>query len=119
MIVMWTDEDRRQRPELYRTLVAQLAWHNRRLLDERLRWPRGVLAMCEHLEATHEGWSVWWRPDNTIKGWFHPAGFIASRESSGYVCGEDPAALYRAMREAPDRRHWHFHGVCCDRVPGA
>lgn len=135
MVELWTDADRRQRPARYHELVAQLVRHNgrvlaerraarlvrrnRRIIAERVRWPVGALQMCEHLDAVRPDWTAWWQPENTIAGWEHPAGYVASRRSSGYVCGEDPAALIAAMRRAPDERHWHYHAACCDRVPAS
>lgn len=95
----------------------ELAAANRRLTAERAGWPRGALEMCEHLDAVHPGWTVWWRPANTIAGWEHPAGYVATRRSSGSVCGEDPCALVAAMERAPSERHWHWHQQCCERIP--
>lgn len=94
----------------------ELAAANRRLVAVRCGWPRGALEMCEHLDAVHPGWMVHWRPASTITGWEHPAGYVATRDSSGSVCGEDPCALVAAMARAPDERHWHDHAACCDRM---
>ncbi len=107
MMQLDTDEDRRQ-----------LVWHNRQLVAARTGWPVGALEMCEHLDDVHPGWTVHWRAYLNIPGWYHPPGYIARRQSSGYVCGEDPAALVAAMKRAPDRRHWHYHAVCCDLPRG-
>ncbi len=104
------EQDRKAREE------AELIHSNRRVVAERTGWPVGALQMCEHLDAVHPGWTVRWRPANTIQGWEHPAGYVAWRDSSGAVCGEDPAALVAAMRRAPDSRHSHFFGKCCDRI---
>lgn len=112
-----------RRTALYQRLAtamrcaASLVRSNRRLAATREPYPRGALQMCEHLDATHPGWTVHWRPENRIAGWEHPAGYVATRSSSGSVCGEDPCALEAAMRRAPDERHWHYHAACCDRVP--
>ena len=94
-----------------------LFWRNRRVVAERAGWPVGVLEMCEHLDAVYPGWSVWWRPENTCAGWEHPAGYLASRDPSGSVCGVDPAALEAAIAKAPAERHWHFRPVCCALHP--
>ncbi len=94
----------------------KLARYNRRIIAERVGWPVGALEMCEHLDAAYPGWMVWWHPESVIAGWGHPAGYVASRRASGYVCGVDPAALIAAMGRAPDERHWHFQSTCCDRV---
>jgi hypothetical protein len=93
----------------------ELVAHNRRVIAEREFWPRGAVQMCEHLDAVHPGWTAHWYPENKIKGWEHPAGYRASHPSSGYVCGEDPAALEAAMARAPDERHWHDQPQCCER----
>lgn len=115
----WNARDWWLRTERYRKQQPELVRRNRRAMAERLRWPDGALAMCEHLDAEHPGWTAWWRPDNTIPGWFHPAGFTAWRESSGRVCGTDPVRLYQAMQQAPDERHWHYHGLCCELTPAS
>lgn len=117
MIQLWNTEDEWRRPEFVRERRADLIWHNRRVAAEREHWPAGALQMCEHLDAVHPGWSVHWRCYLNIPGWYHPPGYVARRESSGYVCGIDPAALVAAMAAAPAERHWHYHPACCDLYP--
>lgn len=92
----------------------KLVWSNRRVTAARLGWPAGVLAICERLDAAYPAWTVHWRPESTMAGWEHPACYVASRESSGCVCGVDPLALVEAMRRAPKQRHSHWHSICCD-----
>ncbi len=115
MIQLWTDDDQRRRPELCERLVTELVWHNRRVAAERERWPVGALQMCEHLDATHPGWTVHWQAEDTRVGRRHPSGYTARRELSGYVCGLDPAGLVAAMAAAPAERHWHYRSKCCVR----
>lgn len=94
----------------------ELAWRNRRIIAKRTHWPDGVIQMCEHLDATRPGWTVWWHPENTYPGFGHPAAYRASRWTGHVtVCGEDPAALVAAMERAPDERHWHYRALCCRR----
>jgi hypothetical protein len=73
-----------------------LAARNRRLLAERLHWPQGALEECERLDQAHPGWSVVWRPENTVPGFELAAGFYAypvarnsSRWTQPYACGAD------------------------------
>lgn len=115
MVRLWTAADWGSAG--FDEMVAELVAHNRRIADKREGWPAGALQMCEHLDAVNPGWTVWWHRESTIAGWEHPAGYVASRVSSGYVCGEDPAAVSWKMRHAPDNRHWHEHGACCDLRP--
>jgi len=117
MIQLWNTEDEWRRPEFVRACKADLEWNNRRLLAERWGWPVGALEMCEHLDAVHPGWSVHWRGYMNAPGWYHPPGYVARREFSGYVCGIDPAALVAAMKAAPDGRHWHYRARCCELYP--
>lgn len=65
-----------------------LAENNRRLWAERLKWPPGALEECERLDVEYWSWSFSWRPESTIKGFEHPAGYVAVR-SSGWFAGAD------------------------------
>jgi hypothetical protein len=43
------------------THTRGLAWHNRRVLAERLGWPAGALKECERLDDEHPGWRFGYR----------------------------------------------------------
>jgi hypothetical protein len=40
--------------------AQKLAWHNRRLIAERLKWPAGALETCEQLELDNPTWRFDW-----------------------------------------------------------
>jgi hypothetical protein len=42
-----------------------LAWSNRQVLAERLRWPAGVLETCERVSTDLSPWFVMWWPHNS------------------------------------------------------
>ncbi|GAA2696619.1 hypothetical protein [Actinoplanes palleronii] len=55
--------------------MTGLAWHNRRVLAERLHWPAGALEECERLGRPR--WWVVWDLGCTTPGWVRPAGYRA------------------------------------------
>lgn len=72
---------------------AQLAWRNRRILATRCGWPHGALETCERTDQLRPGWWSGWLPENTIRDFERPAGFIAWRR------GADNAQVFAADAE--------------------
>ncbi|GLW29450.1 hypothetical protein [Actinoplanes regularis] len=77
-----------------------LAWRNRRLIAERLRWPAGSLEDCERIELAHPGWTVHWLP----AGIYGPtpsfrAVHLQRRRYYRWAHGADEAELIGAMAE--------------------
>lgn len=86
---MWSAQDEYKRPEWVAQRRAELRAHNRRIFAERLRWPAGVLEVCEALDAEHPAWSASWMRPNHIKGWERPAGYCATRVDGPDLPGGD------------------------------
>lgn len=91
----------------------QMMWNNRRLLAERMGWPRGALEECERLDSEHAGWIVYWQDVSSR----HPAAYVATRIGSDVkVCASTAAAVAAAMQAAPDHAaDWWQRDRCCHR----
>jgi hypothetical protein len=83
---------------------AELARRNRLLIADRLSWPAGTVVACEEIEQEHPGWSVWWRGENTIRGFEAPAGFYAGREDWWH--GERPVYGATGTELAEKMKAW-------------
>jgi hypothetical protein len=51
-----------------------------RLLAKRLSWPDGALETCWDLERRFPDWHVAWLPENTRRGFEHPASYWATHD---------------------------------------
>ncbi len=85
-----------------------MAWNNRRVLAERLRWPLGALQECEWLERDHPEWTACWRHACAWSG--KPAGYYARRHNEDgrrypEPYGATPQELVAEMEKAP-KRYW-------------
>jgi hypothetical protein len=78
------------------TNTRKLAWHNRRVIAERLGWPDGVLETCEQTEPQHPGWSLSWHKDDETFTAMHQVRQISYR----YVRCQTIEGLAEKMREA-------------------
>lgn len=102
-----------------------LAWANRRLIAERLRWPDGALEHCERIDGTHPGWSTGWQEASAITGFEKPAGYYATarytargdygRSFRPEVYGATPDELVAAIETAPPPEDdWHLRPLTTD-----
>jgi hypothetical protein len=82
----------------------------RRMIAERLHWPAGAVEACEHLEATHPGFSVSWFEQwrSAVKVFNREAGFYAWRE------GENPGQMWGT--EWVGRTEWY--GATSEELAG-
>lgn len=80
-----------------------LAWDNRRLLADRLRWPLGALQECEWIDRDHPGWWAAWMDANAWAK--RPAGYYARRwdgdHRDPWQYGVTPRQLAQAIETAP------------------
>lgn len=98
---------------------AELYAHNRRIADRRDVWPPDALASCEWLDTLHPDWWIAWRGESTVKGFEHPAAFVATRRhGSVAVCAATATELLAAMAAAPeDEDRWRWRNRCCTPRP--
>lgn len=87
---------------------AELAWNNRRVLAERLKWPAGALETCEEIERKYPGWSLFWMSENKAMGFERVAGFSAvlvGVRRKTELFDPDPERLEDAVSQlaSPDR----------------
>jgi hypothetical protein len=112
-VPLWTAEDQRLRPEMYRELRARLQRYNRALAAERENWPRARLRACEKLDKQFPGWLIDWLDENTIKGFERPACFVAVNEDRNVtVYAPDAERLAEEVDNAPPERQWHMVSIC-------
>jgi hypothetical protein len=79
--------------------ARDLAWHNRRVLAERLNWPEGMLETCEQLDREHPGWRTSWYPEDACFSATHTVRYLSFR----YVRSQTVEGLVEKMIEADTR----------------
>lgn len=109
-----TDEEYAAERAAKERATQELQWRNRRVIAERLRWPAGVLEICERLDRLHPPWHVDWEDANLGPSrWAHSARYSATRYDVSIEDG-DPMRTGDGIR-----RHPTVHGETVDQLRAA